>query len=205
MVGLRERKAQQARTAIFEAMLTLSEEQGYDATTVEQVAERAEVGTSTVYRYFATKDAILLAPVADGVSALADALTSRPPDEDLRRSLTSALEAVLSRSPEDRRQTHRLRAQLDVSAGPRARLWDLWHQQRRILETAIAARLGPDADPVWVSAAAQVTTTVLQMALDHDRTAADEADPVTYARRVIAVLHAPDAPLPAVSPRRPSA
>jgi AcrR family transcriptional regulator len=197
VVGWRERKAQQVRAAIFDAMLTLAEQQGYDATTVEQVAERAEVGTSTVYRYFATKDAILLAPVADGVSALADALAARPADEDVRRSLTYALETVLTRAPEQREQTRRLRVQLDVSPGPRARLWDLWHRQRLALESAITARLGADADPVWASAAAQLTATLFQMALDHDRAAGADADPVAYARRVITLLHTADAPLPA--------
>lgn len=45
-------------------MLTLAERDGYDAATLEQVADRAEVGVSTIYRYFANKDAILLDPIA---------------------------------------------------------------------------------------------------------------------------------------------
>jgi AcrR family transcriptional regulator len=40
-------------------MLELAERDGYDAATVEQVADRAEVAVSTIYRYFANTDAIL--------------------------------------------------------------------------------------------------------------------------------------------------
>ena len=202
MSGLRERKARQVRTAIFDAMLALSEEQGYEATTVEQVAARAEVGTATVYRYFPTKDAILLAPVADSVGALAEAFAARPDTEDVRDSLAYAIETVLTRTAESRAETLRLRAQLDVSPGPRARLWDLWRQQRDLLETAIADRMGGGADSVWVSAAAHLTTTVLQLALDHDRSAPSETGAVAYAQQVLDRLHGPDAPVPARLSRR---
>jgi AcrR family transcriptional regulator len=199
VVGLRERKAQQVRAAIFRAMLTLVEEQGYDATTIEQVAARADVGTSTVYRYFPTKDAILLAPANDRVGVLVEAFRARPASEDVRESLAHALHVVLTRTAAERDETRRLRAQLDITPGPRARLFDLWHRQRLLLEAAIAERSGPDPDPVWVSAAAHLTLTVQQMALDHDRES-DVADATAYADRVLRLLHSDDAPIPAAVP-----
>src|SRR5690606_14406568 len=58
--GLRERKKIKTRRAIRAAMYALVEEQGYEATTVEQIAERADVSPSTVFRYFPTKEDILL-------------------------------------------------------------------------------------------------------------------------------------------------
>lgn len=209
-MGLRERKAQRVRDAIYDAMLALTEEHGYDAATLDQVAERAEVGISTVYRYFESKDAILLAPVADDVTALAEAFTSRPAEEEVTAGLAHAVHQVLDKTPHERAQIKRLRAQLDRAPGPRARLWDLWYQQRLLLEEAIAARLGASGDPLWIAAAAHITLTVFQMAMDHDRDTFDPTGPAEYADRIIAVLHGPSAPLPApggspaVSPNRAS-
>ncbi len=51
-LGLRERKKIKTRMAIRKATYRLVQEQGYDATTIEQIAEAAEVSPSTVFRYF---------------------------------------------------------------------------------------------------------------------------------------------------------
>ena len=58
--GLRERKKAKTRAAIREHALRLFREQGYGGTTVEQIAEAAEVSPATFYRYFPTKEDVVL-------------------------------------------------------------------------------------------------------------------------------------------------
>src|SRR5579871_1588889 len=58
--GLRERKKARTRASIREHALRLIREQGYDATTVDQIAEAAEISPSTFFRYFPTKEDVVL-------------------------------------------------------------------------------------------------------------------------------------------------
>jgi AcrR family transcriptional regulator len=59
-LGLRERNKQRAMRQIQEAALDLFDQRGFQEVTVEQIAEAAGVSPSTVYRYFGTKDRIVL-------------------------------------------------------------------------------------------------------------------------------------------------
>ena len=58
--GLRERKKAKTRAAIQTQALRLIAEQGYEATTVEQIAEAAEISPSTFFRYFPTKEDVVV-------------------------------------------------------------------------------------------------------------------------------------------------
>lgn len=58
--GLRERKKAKTRAAIQHEALRLFREQGYDETKIEQIAAAVEVSESTIYRYFPTKEDLVL-------------------------------------------------------------------------------------------------------------------------------------------------
>lgn len=60
MAGLRERKKATAMRHIQTTALRLFSEQGFGRVTIEQVAEQAQVSPSTVYRYFGTKEGLVL-------------------------------------------------------------------------------------------------------------------------------------------------
>lgn len=199
-VGLRETKAQRTRDALHRATLDLVERDGFSSVTIEQIAEAAEVGISTLYRYFPNKDAILLHPVAEGVGALAQHLRDRPGDEPMQQALGAALRALVVETWADDDLFLRLRAQLDAAPGPRARLWDLWNQSRVLLEEAIAERAGRHGTDLEIGLAAGVTMTVLQMALDLHRERLDELSTPDLVERLLRLLNSPEAILPSATP-----
>jgi AcrR family transcriptional regulator len=100
-VGLRERSKARRRAAIVRAAFVLFAERGYDATTVADIAEAAEVAPRTVSMYFPAKQDIAMARFSDGVAGLTAAIADRRPGETVhevfgRWLLTSQTE------PEDR-------------------------------------------------------------------------------------------------------
>ena len=95
-VGLRERKKARTRATIQQQALRLFRDQGYEATTMEQIAEASEVSPSTVFRYFATKEELVVSDEHDAF--FIRAWRSQPGDlplvQALRRAARSTLEGL---------------------------------------------------------------------------------------------------------------
>jgi AcrR family transcriptional regulator len=76
MAGLRERKKEQTRQRIASVALKLFTERGFDAVTVSEIAEAAEVAKATLFTYFPTKESLALQGV--GEDDLAGIVAERP-------------------------------------------------------------------------------------------------------------------------------
>ncbi len=71
-MGLREIKKERARRAILEAARHMFFNRGFDGTTIEKIAEKAEVAVGTVYNYFDSKSTLILAITAEDTSKVLD-------------------------------------------------------------------------------------------------------------------------------------
>jgi AcrR family transcriptional regulator len=152
-VGLRERKRKRTRAAIQAAGLHLFATQGYDATTCEQIAAAAEVSPATFFRYFPTKEDVVLADRYDDliVALLHDRPAVESPIEAVRRSLAAGLEAVYATDVDIIRE--RLRLVLSVPA-LRARLYEQQRATATLLAGELAGRMGRTPDDLEVRAVA---------------------------------------------------
>ncbi|MFD3498361.1 TetR/AcrR family transcriptional regulator [Streptomyces sp. NPDC058676] len=140
-LGLRERKKIKTRTAIRDATYALIQEQGYDATTIEQIAERAEVSPSTVFRYFPTKEDIVLTDEYDAV--LLEELRARPADEPWADSLRYVMRKAIGLGAAEEPDVTRMRSRLMVEVpAVRARMMESMSVTGRLLASAVAARTG---------------------------------------------------------------
>jgi AcrR family transcriptional regulator len=106
-VGLRERKKAKTRTAIQEHALRLFREQGYAATTVDQIAAAAEISPSTFFRYFPTKEATVLFDRLDPV--LMRAAAAQPAELSPIGALRKTLRQVFDALPRDEWERERER------------------------------------------------------------------------------------------------
>jgi AcrR family transcriptional regulator len=79
--GLRERKKLRTRATLIEAAADLCLRQGFDNTTVDQIAAAADVSPRTFSRYFPTKDAVIAA-IADEMDTYIAAALERQPIDD---------------------------------------------------------------------------------------------------------------------------
>jgi len=109
-VGLRERKKARTRAAIRQHAMRLFREQGFAATTVDQIAEAADVSQSTFFRYFPTKEAVILQDDYD--PRIIKAFRAQPPELSPIAALRAAFKQVFAEmSPEEvaeERERHRL-------------------------------------------------------------------------------------------------
>ncbi|WP_327182816.1 TetR family transcriptional regulator [Streptomyces sp. NBC_01334] len=91
METLRERKKQRTRDALLRAAVELFTSQGYEGTTVDEIAAAVDVSQRTFFRYFAGKDEAALALVEMTVERFVEAVRARPPHEPPLEALRQAV------------------------------------------------------------------------------------------------------------------
>ena len=173
--SLRERKKARTRASIREHALRLFREQGYQATTVEQIAAAAEVSPSTFFRYFPTKEDVVLQDEFD--VRIIEAFERQPPEMSpvaaVRAALKEAATALSAAEWEQLREAGVLQMTVPEI---RARMLDDMNRLIHVMADALAKRTGRAPDDLAVrTLVGALFGVMMAIAMPYHETAADAA------------------------------
>jgi AcrR family transcriptional regulator len=162
----RVRKREATRAALEQAAWDLFEQQGFAATTIEDITERVDVAERTFFRHFPSKEAALFGDPSVLETHFRSTLLTRPAGEDIRSSLRATLveigEAVVAPARERHLLRHRI---LHENGDPRLEdhLGAL-SAKSNMLRAAIAERLGTDPSDPHAQLLGGVVVTIIDVA-----------------------------------------
>jgi AcrR family transcriptional regulator len=192
--GLRERKKQRTRDALVDAAFTLFQDKGFEATTIDEIAEAVELSPRTFFRYFESKEDVALTLLDQQFTMLYAAFAARPAQEPVLTALRHATVAVMracergTRGFDADRYTCVQRMVRD-SPSVHARSLEMCSGRLAELATHVAARMGVDPvrdpRPTLVAAAA---TTAVQTAISAWRAAEPDKPASALAGRALTLL-----------------
>jgi AcrR family transcriptional regulator len=141
---LRERRKRLTAAELEAAAIRLFGERGFDAVTVDDIATEADVSRRTFFRYFASKEDVLLADHRVRLAELRAAMAARPSDEPILSALRHSL-LSLTRTYEQDRERLLLRGRIMLET-PSLQARSLVHQRawEEAMEAMVADRLGVD-------------------------------------------------------------
>jgi AcrR family transcriptional regulator len=155
--GLRERKKLKTKEAIQREALRLFQEQGYEETTIDQIAAAAEISPSTFFNYFPAKEDVVLFDRYDPM--FESFMTSLPHDVPLSQSIERALMMFAGAVQADS-ETILVRAMLALQVPEvRARFWEELQKAQTLFAGIVAKRTGRDAADFEVRVLSMVLVT----------------------------------------------
>ena len=166
--GLRERKKARTRAAIQQEAMRLFRERGYDGATVEEIAEAAEVSPSTFFRYFPTKEDVVLRDDYDDL--LLEVFLQQPADLSPLQACRAALLSIggiVGGFALEERELEKVRMALTFSVPEvRARWINELGRAFQVLAAAVAARVGRPTDDIQVRAFVGAVLGVMLVAME---------------------------------------
>jgi AcrR family transcriptional regulator len=170
--GLRERKKIRTRQTIRREAFRLIEENGYAATTVEQIAEAADVSPSTFFRYFPTKESIVLADDLDPV--ILNAVEEQPPGLSPIQAVRRAYQAATANMSDDEREFETTRQRLMFSIPElKAAMYDEYYRTITTFAEVVGRRIGRDPSDFELRAFAGALTGAMMAVYEPGPRAAD--------------------------------
>ena len=164
--GLRERKKERTREAIIDAALDLFERNGYDATTVEDIAAAADVSPRTFFRYFESKlDLIMARSTTHSEKGIGPLLAARPADESVLEAVRHVVRTELEHQLDDPLIVREFQVML-TTPSLRNMAREHFYEEEAGMVGAVSARLGAGEDDLRARVTAGVIAAALWTAVD---------------------------------------
>lgn len=175
VLGPRERRRVRTMREIQGEALRLFESHGYSETTIDQIAEASDISPRTFFRYFPTKEDVVLWDEYDAV--IGELLAERPPDEPIGETLRavtrSAIEGLYRHDPERLLARDRL---LFSEPALRARFLEFAREGVQQIGAAFAATRGLAADDLMLQVTAAALIDAVGWAVDRWQASDGKAD-----------------------------
>lgn len=159
--GLRELTRATVRAQIAQRAMELFLAQGFEETTVEQIAAQVGMSARSVFRYFATKEDMVVGSMQESGAVLAGALAGRPAGEGPWEALRGAMDVLLTAIAQDREGALARSRMYASTPSLRAARQQKHARWRELLEPHVLARLPEDPAADRELRAAAITTAVL--------------------------------------------
>ncbi|WP_406236552.1 TetR/AcrR family transcriptional regulator [Nocardia sp. NBC_01009] len=185
--GLRERKKQQTRLRIIEVGLDLCDAHGFDATTVEQIANAADVSPRTINRYFDSKEDIILGPIKDFGRTVAETLRGLPVTGNELQALREAFLRTVDQAVDGNdmmlsfRQFQQMQRILRSSPSVSARSLEHADNKTAAIAEVLAERLQTQPDALEVRLIVGTWQLIGQLGMECSVDIFDDGDPAAAA------------------------
>lgn len=185
--GRREQKREETRRRLTRAAQRLFAEQGFDRTSVDEIAAAAGVSRRTFFHYFDSKEDVILSRHAEFERVLLDAIRTAPPEQPLLRvAEQAAIAALASFDAEEARLIEQLKRDTPALG---ARDHGKYERLERAIAAALAERAGTSPDDLRTRLDAMLVTGVLRVGGAGWLSASAAGMPVEdYVRQVVRTL-----------------
>lgn len=163
-VSITVRRIAQSRGELAEAAAQLFVEQGYDATTVEEIARAAGISVRTFFRYLGAKEEVIDEILEQRIAEFAVALRARPLGEALLDSLRAAGHDSLTKALDD--GTVELYAVVRRTPVLRARWLARCNTYTGMVADSLRGRLAVERDPIVADLAAGALIGLMTTVID---------------------------------------
>jgi AcrR family transcriptional regulator len=170
--GRRERKKQRTREALIDAAFQLFQEKGFEATTVEEIADEVDVSSRTFFRYFASKEDVVLTFQEEQFTTMLETLATRPASEPTMTAVRNAAVSVLRACEDgeygfDPERFGCIQEMMEKSPAVFGRSLEHGQKKHAEITRVIAERMGVDpADDLRPHVAAGLSNCAFQIAFE---------------------------------------
>lgn len=165
--GLRERNKQERRRRLEDVAIELFERDGFESTTIEQIAAAAGIAPRTFFSYFVTKDDLVLADYTDRLGRILEILSNTPADQPAWDALRTSFAAVAADYESEAERIRRRFLIMVRTPSVFARNLQLQAGWEQALTAHLTARLGSTSDDALPRLLAATALAVMRASLQH--------------------------------------